>query len=576
MKNRYAFAGLFTALVISSSQLALAADSVTYQENEAGFCSADGVPVEKKYSNYKGDGYVNVNNQKNATIAWSISANNKGTYTVAFRFANGSSSSRSAILTINGTDYRVTMPTTGSWNKWKTVKVSSVYLSKGQNSINLRSASNDGLANIDSLTISGGKTKAASCQSVAPHPSYISNLVTGCDGQASGLTAKDEVFYVAPNGSSSGSGKSFSSAMDFTTAMKKVGAGDMILLKPGKYSIDYKSNSKNTINFSKSGKKKSPIYVVAANCGKAVFDFSFPEKKWVQNSYGFYVTGDYWYFKGIEITRAGYQGAYVTGEHNTFENCAFHNNRNTGLEINKGGSYTTVINSDAYMNYDPKKDGSMADGFGPKQKQGPGNAFYGCRAWLNSDDGFDTFDSPQSVIIDQSWAFRNGVDVWHYGNFSGNGNGFKLGGNRAVQNNVITRSVAFENVVKGFDQNNNAGGIRVINNISYKNGINYGFGNSLASGQEHYFRNNVSLSGSNSVKNADASKNSWDTGPSASSSDFISLDLSYATIERNKDGTLPFFPLFHLAPGSDLIDAGVNKGLDYNGSAPDLGAFERE
>jgi hypothetical protein len=30
----------------------------------------------------------------------------------------------------------------------------------------------------------------------------------------------------------------------------------------------------------------------------------------------------------------------------------------------------------------------------------------------------------------------------------------------------------------------------------------------------------------------------------------------------------------HLAPGSDLIDAGVNVGLPYSGSLPDLGCFE--
>ena len=32
----------------------------------------------------------------------------------------------------------------------------------------------------------------------------------------------------------------------------------------------------------------------------------------------------------------------------------------------------------------------------------------------------------------------------------------------------------------------------------------------------------------------------------------------------------------HLAPGSDLIDGGVNVGLPYNDAAPDLGAFETD
>jgi hypothetical protein len=290
------------------------------------------------------------------------------------------------------------------------------------------------------------------------------------------------------------------------------------------------------------------------------------------------VTGSYWYFKGIAITRAGYQGAYVTGSYNTFENVAFYNNRNSGLEINKGGAYTTVINADSYQNYDPKKLGGMADGFASKQTQGAGNYFYGCRAWNNSDDGFDTYDSTQKVVIEKSWAFKNGIDIWGYGGFVGNGNGFKLGGNNVAQNNVITQSVAFGNRVKGFDQNSNTGSVTLYNNVSYKNGINYGFGQTVASGSKHIFKNNISLSGSSadSIANATSSNNSWNTGFSVSSADFQSVELTLATAARNADGSLPDNKLFRLASGSKLINAGTNVGLSYLGTAPDLGAFERE
>lgn len=40
------------------------------------------------------------------------------------------------------------------------------------------------------------------------------------------------------------------------------------------------------------------------------------------------------------------------------------------------------------------------------------------------------------------------------------------------------------------------------------------------------------------------------------------------------DGSLPHIEYMHLAAGSDLIDAGVNVGLPYAGTAPDLGCFE--
>lgn len=422
------------------------------------------------------------------------------------------------------------------------------------------------------LAISFALATATACTSSPQETQPRSSFATACDDETSGLSA-EKIYYVAPDGSEFAKGDKFTDALSFNAALNRVKAGEMILLEPGNYPIAF-NGQKNTIKFSKSGSSNAPITVVTANCGRAVFDFSFPEKEWLQSSYGFYVTGNYWYFKGIDITRAGYQGAYVTGDHNTFENTSFHHNRNTGLEINKGGSNTTVINSDAYFNYDPKKSGSMADGFGPKQKQGPGNKFYGCRAWNNSDDGFDMYDSAEEVIIENSWAFNNGVDTWHYGGFRGNGNGFKLGGKFATANNSISNSVAFNNPLKGFDQNNNTGGISVINNISYKNGINYGFANDLKPGEQHYFSNNISLESGVEVSNSKSMNNSWDEGLAATKSDFISLDLNYATIAREPDGTLPETPLFRLSPSSKLIDAGKINHLPYNGKAPDLGAFE--
>jgi hypothetical protein len=43
---------------------------------------------------------------------------------------------------------------------------------------------------------------------------------------------------------------------------------------------------------------------------------------------------------------------------------------------------------------------------------------------------------------------------------------------------------------------------------------------------------------------------------------------------RQPDGSLPAIDFLKLAPGSHLIDAGVDVGLPYNGPAPDLGWFE--
>jgi hypothetical protein len=89
-------------------------------------------------------------------------------------------------------------------------------------------------------------------------------------------------------------------------------------------------------------------------------------------------------------------------------------------------------------------------------------------------------------------------------------------------------------------------------------------------------RNNISLSGSVSIANADAKFNSWDTAPAAIVADFLSVDLSLATATRNADGSLSNNNLFKLTANSVLINAGTNIGLPYLGSAPDLGAFEKK
>jgi hypothetical protein len=56
-------------------------------------------------------------------------------------------------------------------------------------------------------------------------------------------------------------------------------------------------------------------------------------------------------------------------------------------------------------------------------------------------------------------------------------------------------------------------------------------------------------------------------------SQFVSLDYSGAAGPRNADGSLPTIGFLQLASGSNLIGKGVDVGLPYSGSAPDLGAY---
>ncbi|MEK7392490.1 MAG: right-handed parallel beta-helix repeat-containing protein [Fibrobacterota bacterium] len=385
-------------------------------------------------------------------------------------------------------------------------------------------------------------------------------------------------YWAAPTGKSGNAGTQ-AAPYDLVTGIGKLAPGDSLLLEEGTYSIPYTSGSKNSLVCAVKATASAPI-VVRSPIGRAIFDFGFPEDTYVQDSYGISLTGSYWIFERIEVTRAGYQGTYVTGDHNTFDNCSFHHNRNSGVEVNKGGSNTLLHNVDAYNNYDPKKTGSMADGFAIKQTMGPGNKLVGCRSWNNSDDAYDTYDSPEFVTFDSCWAATSG---WYHGdpkdsrsNTTMNGNGFKVGGLQQVQRNILRHCVAFGNKARGFDQNNNTGGVTLANCTSYKNGTqNYSFAGTLASGEKNVFTNNISLlpGSADQITNATSTTNTWNS-LAAAASDFQSTDVSIALPNRNDDGSIPVTAFMSLKPGSKLIDAGTKTGTTYGGSAPDLGAFE--
>ena len=297
------------------------------------------------------------------------------------------------------------------------------------------------------------------------------------------------------------------------------------------------------------------------------------------------ISGNWYHLKGIEVKNATHNGINISGHSNIVENCAAYDNGNTGLHITGGQSgsvypsYNLITNCDAYMNYDPPVGGN-ADGFSTKWQVGPGNVFSGCRAWNNSDDGWDLWMGTSTVVIENCWAFRNGVDSWFSGQFDGNGNGFKLGGNNIGTPHIVRNCVSFDNTVvgshgagRGFDENNNLSGQTLYNCISYRNmGNNYHFGNTVTNGQ-HIIRNCVSYVGNVYITSGTRDHNSWQ-GFTVADADFLSLDTTLATAPRQADGSLPETSLFRLAPGSSMIDAGVDVGLPYNGSAPDLGAFE--
>jgi len=72
--------------------------------------------------------------------------------------------------------------------------------------------------------------------------------------------------------------------------------------------------------------------------------------------------------------------------------------------------------------------------------------------------------------------------------------------------------------------------------------------------------------------------NSWDIPLTLTDADFISVDSTGITAPRQADGSLPDNDCYNyfLRPSSSsqAIDVGTDVGLDYEGTAPDIGAFE--
>ncbi len=344
-----------------------------------------------------------------------------------------------------------------------------------------------------------------------------------------------------------------------------------------------------------SGNASAPIRIIAN--GRVDLDFSGQQELYGSNGdlkkdyRGIVIRPyvDYLYFKGLDIHHAGDNGVKCEGSYNTFEQCVFRENGDTGLQIglNKDtltsnpdpyaiAAYNKVINCDAYLNYDTQASGGNADGFACKMYAGERNYFFGCRAWENSDDGWDFYLGNADITLESCWTWQNGKD-------SGNGNGFKLGsGKEAAESRgirTVLRCIAVANKKKGFDQNNCTRPLFLYNNTGWNNGEkDYYFKESSAvSGMPSVFRNNVIIpTGDDVYPSALGDNNSWNlTTVTVTSADFASVDLALAKAARQSDGSLPNNGFGQLVSGSDLIDKGlIVPGIRYSGSAPDLGASE--
>ncbi len=371
--------------------------------------------------------------------------------------------------------------------------------------------------------------------------------------------------FVSADGNDSNNGTLESPYYTITKAVSAANAGDTIFVRGGTYNY----TTTISIGSSKTGTSDNWYNLFAFPGEKPVLDFY--KQSYSSSNRGISLNGGFWYIKGLAVKNAGDNGLHIGGSHNRIENCIFSGNDDTGLQISDGGSYNEIINCDSYFNADPTNEN--ADGFAAKLNVGPGNKFIGCRAWNNSDDGWDLYEADDSVVIDSCWAFKNGY-LANGSRSNGDGNGFKVGGNYVVGNHLVENCISFDNYKYGYHQNNNMGKVTIYNSIGFDNN-NRNFNFYLTNADTSVLTNNISFSGGSNDKfvNCTSTTNSWD-GFTVSTSDFITADKNLAKDARMPDGSLPANNFMRLAAGSSLIDAGTDVGIPYNGSAPDIGAFE--
>ena len=491
-----------------------------------------------------------------------------------------------------------------------------------------------------------------------------------------GMNAWATDIHVATTGNDANAGTEEAPLLTIHQAVAQVQPGDRILIHEGTYVISerIKIPALKTTAELRCEMRAWPDEAV----GKVIIDGSgMNHQTEAEFKMGrcIYVNheANYWTFYGLVLQNAEDNGMKLEGSYNIVERCVFRWNNDTGLQIgmfkdfkieetksfpisgepafNPGYSYcrnNKVINCDSYENadlrsYSGSDDGGDADGFACKLFPGPGTEFHGCRAWTNSDDNWDLYMVYHPVVIDHCWAWHAGY--LKDGGQGKNGNGFKLGGggsaggaafDQSTGAHVVTNCVAFENLHKGFDQNNAYEGMYVINCTAWGNEYNYrfptvfkyggmtirnciGWGATAQKSGVNVGNHEFLSPDKDGYQDPDTEFNSWTTIDGCNpikegykegktqivtknhSGEFLSLSVADFMADREADGSLPNNNFARLKPGSIFKDMGTPiigytparkmteaecaaAGLEYitaedvyipyNDAAPDFGAYE--
>ncbi|MEU9834172.1 right-handed parallel beta-helix repeat-containing protein [Streptosporangium sp. NPDC048047] len=266
-----------------------------------------------------------------------------------------------------------------------------------------------------------------------------------------------------------------------------------------------------------------------------------------------HMEASHWRISGLEIVNGPYGIYCAPCNDSVFERLSVHDNYETGVQIQGASGGNLILNLDSYGNRDPRKNGESADGLGIKEGSGAGNVVRGARLWNNSDDGFDAWEFLSPILIEDSVAYGNGFNRWNLPNYTGDGNGFKLGGGDVdlPAAHVVRNSVAFDNKVGGFIDNANPGAISLDHSTAWRNG---GTGFDLADADGTLTHDLAVGNGRQADlgSSSTGSGNSWDLGGTWNDAALLSTDSSTLTGPRRADGSIQPSDFLRPRGGADV------------------------
>lgn len=330
---------------------------------------------------------------------------------------------------------------------------------------------------------------------------YLRTVISGMLFMAAvALTAK--TYFVAPAGNDDADGTKNAPFATFGKAQSLAEAGDTVYFRQGVYRVTNKEVQKKdgryavVFNVTKSGKKDAPIVFSGYKEEQAEFDMSEVNPGDYRLT-GILLSADYVVMRqlsisGLRVLQKGHAQSecvrMIKANNCTLDAMSFHDGMAIGVYL-LSGKNNLIVNCDAYNNYDYYSDngyGGNTDGFGAHcmSEEDTGNVFRNCRAWWNSDDGFDLINCLAPVVIENCVAFYNG---FRPGTLTpaGDGTGIKAGGYgmnpkekmvrdvKKAPRHVVRHCIAYRNKNKGIYANHHLGGVDFIENVSIANPRNY-------------------------------------------------------------------------------------------------------